>query len=139
MKNILVIEFDGGCRPTNPGNRYGSFQVTRDQIEILRADRKQLGWGTNNEAEFETLILALTDLKTSLVYDGLEPDDSHVIMVTDSTIVLNRIKGLNQNRSGEPQKRMFLLARRCLNLLKAFHSWEIMWESRKENVARFGH
>ena len=54
----VEIYFDGGCLG-NPGKKYGSFQVKLDGKEILKRTRVQFGHGTNNEAEFNALKLAL--------------------------------------------------------------------------------
>ena len=57
--NLIEIHFDGGCRPTNPGNTYGSFEVQLNHKQVFKASRIELGWGTNNEAEYRALIEAL--------------------------------------------------------------------------------
>jgi hypothetical protein len=54
------IYFDGGCLG-NPGQKYGSFQVKLDGTEVLKRSRVDFGFGTNNEAEFNALKLALDE------------------------------------------------------------------------------
>ena len=54
------IYFDGGCLG-NPGQKYGSFQVKLDDKEIIKRSRVDFGFGTNNEAEFNALKLALDE------------------------------------------------------------------------------
>ena len=56
----VEIYFDGGCLG-NPGQKYGSFQVKLDGREIVKRSRVDFGFGTNNEAEFNALKLALDE------------------------------------------------------------------------------
>jgi ribonuclease HI len=56
----VEIYFDGGCLG-NPGQKYGSFQVKLDGKEIVKRSRVDFGFGTNNEAEFNALKLALDE------------------------------------------------------------------------------
>ena len=135
----IEIEFDGGCRPTNPGNKYGSYKVLLDRSEIKSVSEVELGQGTNNEAEFETLLQALEWTLGSLKDYGYSPMEYHLRMWTDSTLVRNRIIGRNQTRKSEPQRRMFDLAAKCLALINQFRSMDILWRSREHNVATFGH
>jgi ribonuclease HI len=139
MKDVITIYFDGGCRPTNPGNKYGSYEVTLAGKQIGAVNRQELGWGTNNEAEFEILILALNWTVKQLLAEELCPSDFRVVVVTDSTIVRNRINGQNKTNKGEAQRRMFSRNAGCLKWLRMFSSFTAEWRSRFENVARFGH
>lgn len=135
----IEIRFDGGCKPTNPGNKYGSFEVRLHGKRVYLESRKALGWGTNNEAEFEMLLLALDWTRRNLQREGFNPNRYRVEMLTDSTIVRNRVAGHNRTRKSEPQQRMFALASACLDQLKAFCSHRITWNPRGCNVALFGH
>ena len=56
----VEIYFDGGCLG-NPGQKYGSFQIKLDGKEIIKRSRVNFGFGTNNEAEFNALKLALDE------------------------------------------------------------------------------
>lgn len=133
MMNI-EIRFDGGCRG-NPGQKYGSYEITTDGALMMKRSRFTLGYGTNNEAEFEALLTALNDLAG-------EPHDSpnvSVRLITDSMIVVNRLNGRNQRRKTEPEQRMFSLTEQCHRLLKGFGGFTVQWQGREENVAVFGH
>jgi hypothetical protein len=55
---MVEIFFDGGCLG-NPGQKYGSFQVLFDGKQVVGRNRVEFGHGTNNEAEFNSLKLAL--------------------------------------------------------------------------------
>ncbi len=54
----VTVRFDGGCLG-NPGRKYGSYRIEDDWVVIAQESRFELGFGTNNEAEFESLIRAL--------------------------------------------------------------------------------
>jgi ribonuclease HI len=135
----ITIHFDGGCGPTNPGNKYGSYEVQISGKTGLVAKYKQFGWGTNNEAEFETLIAALERTRTYLIDAELPAAAFEVELFTDSTIVQNRIAGRNRTKKSEPQSRMFELNARCLEILILFKGFKIQWNPRSANVERFGH
>lgn len=136
--SLITIHFDGGCRPTNPGNKYGSYEI---KLDGLLFDRKtfELGHGTNNEAEFESLEKALVYVICHNIWEELHPHNYSVEIFTDSTILRNRIAGKNRSKKSEPQQRMFALAERCLALLACFKSFKIHWQPRQHNVERFGH
>jgi ribonuclease HI len=137
--NQIEIHFDGGCRPTNPGNKYGSFEVRLDQKQVCLISRMELGFGTNNEAEFEILIEALKWTVRELFKGGYAPSHYCLEMFTDSTIVEGRLKKQNCGGKGEAAQRMGKLAGQCLAHLTLFKRWSIHWRQRDNNVARFGH
>lgn len=137
--NLIEIHFDGGCRPTNPGNKYGSFEVQLDKKQVCLVSRMELGWGTSNEAEFDILIEALRWTFKQLCLGGFSPSLYEIRLFTDSTIVANRIKNRNCQGKSEPAKRMGNLTRQCLAKLGVFGLWSIQWNGRASNVERFGH
>lgn len=139
MRRTIQIRFDGGCRPTNPGNKYGSYEVHVNGIKSLESIRFELGFGTNNEAEFESLIAALDETIKHLVIAGFDSQDFGLKLLTDSIIVRNRINGRNKKLKSEPELRMYNLNAECLKRLIKFKSFDCQWRSRIENVAAFGH
>lgn len=132
MKETVTIQFDGGCKG-NPGLKYGSYMALFDGVFELREDHFQLGYGTNNEAEFEALLRCLTHINSRTTWVQILARYKAQI-VTDSMIVKFR---LNKNRSDG--SRMFKLAEQCLELLAHFKKWEVKWEPREKNVEMFGH
>ena len=138
MSNLIEIHFDGGCRPTNPGNKYGSYEITLNGNRVHKVSREEFGWGTNNEAEFDALIKALgwmdSNIKTSF-----NPKDFSVKMYTDSTIVRNRIANRNGKSKGSASRRMSVLTQKCLSYLGQYGFHDITWNGRSNNVERFGH
>lgn len=135
----IEVRFDGGCRPTNPGNKYGSWQVSLNGRMVARKTRFELGWGTNNEAEFESLLLALEWLGPAIAETGIPACRFAVTAITDSRIVSNRLNGRNRRRGTEAQQRMAALTDRCLDKVKDFGRFIARWERRETNVACFGH
>ena len=84
------IYFDGGCLG-NPGQKYGSFQVKLDGKEIVKRSRVNFGFGTNNEAEFNALKLALDEAMRLFQEKAVELKSLSLVIETDSTIVRNRL------------------------------------------------
>ena len=144
IEEWITIQFDGGCRPTNPGTKYGSYRVVLGDLEVLRESRFELGWGTNNEAEFESLERALRATLEKLEEAGLDPKRYGVLVVSDSTILVWRVRGKNsasrkKDKAGEASRRMALHAERCRVLLARFGFHQEEWRGREANVAQFGH
>ena len=135
----IEIHFDGGCRRTNPGNKYGSYEVLLDGTTVKTLYEMPLGWGTNNEAEFEILIVALEWSVLNLRDYGFDPGTYRLELFTDSTIVRNRLNGRNRTRKTEPQQRMFTRTQACLEFMAQFESVHVSWNPRERNVERFGH
>lgn len=138
----VTVRFDGGCLG-NPGRKYGSYKFEDDLAFIAKASRFDLGFGTNNEAEFEALIRALQNLRELLHRTGLNIATTSVLVLTDSTILRNRLMGTNKvHKKAEYRERseaMFNLANQCLELLGGFHSFIVEWQGREGNVEAFGH
>lgn len=136
----IIICFDGGCRPKNPGNKYGSFEVNLNGRQVRLESRFELGWGTNNEAEFEALEAALNWTVIELARSGNNPAQFDLMLYSDSTIVVNRMNnGRNWKSKNEPQIRMAERAARCRRFTDQFKSCRAKWNPRDANVARFGH
>jgi hypothetical protein len=86
----VEIFFDGGCLG-NPGQKYGSFQVLFDGKQIAGRNRVEFGHGTNNEAEFNSLKLALDEAVAWLETKGIDLNTLSLAIETDSMIVRNRL------------------------------------------------
>lgn len=137
--NKITIRFDGGCRPTNPGNKYGSFEVSFNGKQVCLMSRQELGWGTNNEAEFEIFETALKWTIRKLMDSGNTADQFFLEAYSDSTIVVNRLMRRTTTGKKEPQKRMANCCAKCLNYTKTFADFKIMWNGRINNLRTFGH
>lgn len=143
---VALINFDGGCGPTNPGNKYGSYEVRMNGKIIGSKIRLTFGYGTNNEAEFDALILALDALSQFCSENSIEPESVKVSVESDSTIVVNWLNRFEKKKRGvmpkpdtDRSKVMFRYASQCVDRLNKFQSFNAIWKSRLENVARFGH
>ena len=133
------IYFDGGCLG-NPGQKYGSFQVRMDGNEIVKRSRVDFGFGTNNEAEFNALRLALDEAVRSFQEMAIELKSLSLVIETDSTIVRNRLAVKNVIFKKYPSsQRMFALANECLEIMNQFGKFQVIWKGRANNVERFGH
>jgi len=135
----VEIYFDGGCLG-NPGKKYGSFQVKLDGKEILKRSRASFGFGTNNEAEFNALKLALDEAAGWFQSHSTDLKTFSLIIETDSTIVRNRLVVKNVIFKKYPSsQRMFALANECLAVMNQFGDFQVNWKGRSNNVERFGH
>jgi ribonuclease HI len=135
----MEIFFDGGCLG-NPGRKYGSFHVLFDGKQVASGDRVQFGHGTNNEAEFNSLKLALDEAVGWLEAKGAEPKNLSLAIETDSMIVRNRLVVKNVIFKKQPSsQRMFALATECLGIMNRFGKFDVVWKGRENNVERFGH
>ena len=135
----VEIFFDGGCLG-NPGQKYGSFQVKLDGEEILKRSRVNFGFGTNNEAEFNALKLALDEAVRWFQSKAVDLKSLSLVIETDSTIVRNRLVVKNVIFKKYPSsQRMFALANECLEIMRQFGNFQVIWKGRAKNVERFGH
>lgn len=133
------IFFDGGCLG-NPGQKYGSFQVKLDGHEILKRSCVNFGFGTNNEAEFNALKLALDEATGWFQAKAIDVKTVSLVVETDSTIVRNRLVVKNVIFKKYPSsQRMFALANECLGIMNQFREFDVVWQGRANNVERFGH
>ena len=139
---IVEIQFDGGCIG-NPGQKYGSFKAKLDDKPLAEELRIKFGHGTNNEAEFNALMMALDITDYELERLKINPKDCDLKVITDSKIVRNRlmVKNVIYTKPAwiEGSKRMFSLASDCLVYMKKFARFNVEWESRESNVKMFGH
>jgi ribonuclease HI len=135
----VEIFFDGGCLG-NPGQKYGSFQVLFDGKPIASRRRVDFGHGTNNEAEFNSLKLALDETVVWFQSKAIELKLFSLVIETDSTIVRNRLMVKNVIFKKYPSsRRMFALAGECLEIMNQFGKFDVIWKGRANNVERFGH
>lgn len=77
----MKIYFDGGCQP-NPGKMEAAIV---SECGSLKMHIDTLGWGTNNEAEWSGLIMALN---FALQHDG------PVTILGDSKLVISQADGI---------------------------------------------
>lgn len=112
-KADYTIVFDGGCIG-NPGRGYGSYAISgRDgKRAITRLDFA--GRATNNEAEYDTLIAALTRLIDMVHAQGTPPASVTVAVRGDSLLIISQVTGrwkAREPRMAERRDRVLALAR----------------------------
>lgn len=104
----VICYCDGGAKP-NPGKCYGSFQITGLDNETIRI-AKTFGEGTNNQAEYWTLIELLKYLKDRKV--------RHARINIDSRLMYKQLIGHWQVKS----PRLRCLWQECKTLLRVLGS-----------------
>lgn len=91
MQKIKLV-FDGGSKG-NPGVGFGSFQITEGWKKPRAPVRLRFGRVTNNDAEYLTLISALTTLIEELRVRRISPKEIRLDIRGDSQLVINQISG----------------------------------------------
>jgi ribonuclease HI len=108
----ITLIFDGGSIG-NPGDGYGSYQLTID------------------EAEYDTLIAALE----AVLLRARDPRFVYLDIRGDSQLVIKQITG--QWKIKEP--RMQQRAQRVRELLQYLGGWRASWHGRQNSVDALGH
>ncbi len=112
--------FDGAAEP-NPGWAGAGF-VVRIAGRPAEVHAVPLGRGTNNEAEWKALLLALRRAR--------DLGATHVRVFGDSQLVLRQVKGEYKVRKAELKP----LADEAAALLRAFQAYDVEWVPRAENA-----
>ena len=126
----IRIIFDGGSIG-NPGDGYGSYQLT---IEGKAEQPQRLKFGpnyTNNEAEYDTLIAALE----AVALRARDPRAIDLDIRGDSQLVIKQITGAWKIKEPRMKQRAY----RVRDLLKQFGSWRATWHDRSKSVDALGH
>jgi ribonuclease HI len=102
----------------------------------LRRRRMDLGpWLTNNEAEYQALIVGLGDTLRWLAGQGLDPAQEALEVRGDSQLVMRQLQGVWKAR--EP--RMAALRDRALALLRRFGRYDLHQVPRKRSLEVLAH
>ncbi|MCX6712605.1 MAG: ribonuclease HI family protein, partial [Candidatus Vogelbacteria bacterium] len=86
----IYLNTDGGSRG-NPGPAGCGAAVSDERGVVLKKASKFLGTATNNEAEYQAVILGLETLKK--VYGTGKLKDIEVIVRMDSELVCKQLNG----------------------------------------------
>lgn len=89
-KNNLIVFTDGGARG-NPGPAAIGFIIKDDHGQILIKQGKYIGQTTNNVAEYQAVIEALTWLKNN--FKMKETLNNQIDFFLDSNLVVNQLNG----------------------------------------------
>lgn len=92
MHNPFIVYSDGGARG-NPGPAAAAFVILNSNSEVVKASSRFLGVRTNNQAEYEALILALE----SAIALGVE----EVVCHLDSEVVTKHLTGEYQVKNAQ--------------------------------------
>ncbi len=98
-----IINTDGGARG-NPGPAGIGF-VIRDENAVLKEVGEYIGVATNNIAEYEALIRALTALKK--IIPKTMRDSADITVRMDSELVVKQLNGVYQIKD-EPLQLQFV-------------------------------
>jgi ribonuclease HI len=126
--------FDGGSRG-NPGTAYGSYRLRQSGQKARKPIRLKLGRGTNNEAEYLTLIQALQDLLSEFSQSEINPNTVDLIVVGDSQLVIHQLQGKWKAKDA----RMRALRDQVLELGNRFGSVRFRHHDRWRSVSALGH
>lgn len=131
MIGEVVIHFDGGYTPKVGG--YGSYEVNGGSELYIKTLRERYGHPcTSNIAEYRALLSALHWLKKFS-----QAHTATLRIFTDSKLVQGQV------RKQQPWKckasHLVVLRSQVHSLLAQYPQWEIKWERRLINVAKFGH
>ena len=107
MIQKILLYSDGGARG-NPGPAASAFIATSPSGETMKVDSKFVGKRTNNQAEYEALLMALRY--------AAEQKAEEVTCYLDSELVAKQLTGQYQVRNAELQ----LLNRQAKTLLVNF-------------------
>lgn len=129
-----VLVFDGGSRG-NPGPAYGSFRIQAVGHPAGVPERLTLGSGTNNEAEYKTLIAGLEALQARVRGDGMSLADVEIEIRGDSLLVIEQLRGRWKVRDG----RMRQLNEKAARLLLPFGRFRLVHQPRRTSVRILGH
>ncbi len=128
------IVFDGGSLG-NPGKGYGSYLITGPGVTagIVALDFSANGEVvSNNQAEYRTLIEAITKLPDLV---GRPASELAVQIFGDSKLVIEQLSG--RWKVKHPDMKIWHAQAR--DLLTRFGSYKLTWHPREESVKTLGH
>lgn len=131
MTQTYEIVFDGGAMG-NPGEGYGSYEITLDG-KIVAHNQEQYGDNiTNNQAEYMTLVRALNWLADEL---GDAASTASVEVFGDSQLVIRQVKGEWKIKNAGLRP----LVMEVRKAMDRFANVSLTWHSRVNSVSRLGH
>lgn len=131
MTATYDVIFDGGSKG-NPGKGYGSYEITKDGALIAHT---KLDFGddvTNNQAEYLTLLNALTWLADDL---GDAAATARVDVHGDSQLVIKQLNGEWKIKDA----RLRRIAMDTRSQMDRFAAVSLSWHRRDVSVRRLGH
>jgi len=132
--NAVELIFDGGSHG-NPGPSYGSYVIRGMPGSVKKPARLKLQHGTNNEAEYRTLIAGIEAVLAQAEARSLEPGEIELLLRGDSSLVLKQVEGLWKAKDA----RMRALRDQVRSLLKPFARVRYKHQPRSKSVRVLGH
>jgi ribonuclease HI len=121
LKNNFVGYFDGSSVP-NPGEMtIGGHIINEEDHETICTYSKKLGEGTNNQAEYLSLIELLKQARNKGI--------SKITIKGDSLLVVNQVNELWRTKNSMMKR----LQIEVLSLLEDFDEWKLEHVYRNEN------
>lgn len=130
MRSYEIV-FDGGALG-NPGKGYGSYIISQDGVDLLHQRHEYGNNVTNNQAEYRTLIEALTWLGNSI---SPAEKGTTVTVRGDSLLVINQLLGKWKVKN-EGLRPLYTEARMQAD---RFGKVSLIWHDRSNSVKRLGH
>ena len=93
---MLICFVDGGSKP-NPGRMYGSFKIYREGESTIHSKFSFVEHGTNNRAEYKSLIRLLKFLVVMKT-------EEQIRISMDSRLVVKQVTGAFKVRNAELKK-----------------------------------
>ncbi|MGQ9678474.1 MAG: ribonuclease HI family protein [bacterium] len=119
----FIVEIDGSAR-YNPGPAGIGIRILNPDNSLIKEISRFIGIKTNNQAEYEALVVALKELRT------ISPNHP-VVIKTDSELIYRQLKGEYQVRD----KKLKLLHMRTLRLLNTLPKVRVILVRREQNKA----
>jgi ribonuclease HI len=134
LSKRYILVFDGGSIG-NPGQAYGSVQLSRSDERPGAPRRFDFGRGTNNEAEYWALIEGLKLLLELLEKDGIDPESIELEVRGDSSLVINQLAGEWKIKSPSMRK----LHDEAFDLSVRFERVDYVHQDRSDIIRALGH
>ncbi len=134
MTRRYLLVFDGGSKG-NPGPAFGSYHIRPWTEPEGTTERLNFGLGTNNEAEYLTLVAGLRALRSYLLGRGTDLGSVTVEVRGDSQLVLRQMEGAWKAKDDRMRK----LRDEARGLLEGFGEVEFVEQSRDDSVELLGH
>lgn len=119
--NEWAVAYTDGSSKGNPGESGIGVVVFDKKGRILREAHRFIGTATNNVAEYEAVILALTEVK----FLGLDK----VEIRTDSKLLYSQLTGKYRIKD----RKLVRASIKCMKLLQDFKQWRVTLIPREEN------
>ncbi|MFQ5943183.1 MAG: reverse transcriptase-like protein [Anaerolineales bacterium] len=119
----------------NPGESYGSFRWQLADAPQSHPSRRRFGHGTNNQAEYKSLIEGLRALLKELSSRGTDPGEISLTVRGDSRLVLKQLAGEWKVKNSALRE----LHSSASKLLTKFGSVQLVHQARSETVKALGH